>query len=98
MSIGEDAFINFGCVIIDTGRVNIGARCLLGPNVSLFAASHPLDPELRNGTQGPEMGADITIGEDCWLGGNVTVLQGVIIGRGSTVGAGSIVNRVSSAQ
>jgi len=66
---------------------------LIGPNCSFFSASHPLDPFLRNGIRGPELGKPITIGEDCWFGGNVIVLAGVTIGRGATVGAGSVVTK-----
>lgn len=94
--LGEGVFINFNCTIIDTCLVSIGARTLLAPNVSLYSGTHPLDPELRNGTNGPESGKPITIEEDVWIGGNVTVCPGVTIGRGSTVGAGSVVTKVSS--
>lgn len=61
--------------------------------MSLYAATHPLSAELRNGTKGPEFGGPITIGEDCWICGNVIVLAGVTIGNGSVVGAGSVVTR-----
>jgi len=71
----------------------VGDRTLIGPGCSFYAATHPLDPFLRNGLSGPEMGAPIVIGEDCWFGGNVTVLPGVTIGRGVTVGAGSVVTK-----
>jgi acetyltransferase-like isoleucine patch superfamily enzyme len=87
-------FINSNCVIIDTCLVTIGARTLLGPNVSLYSGTHPLDPALRNGTEGPETGKEIHIGEDCWLAGNVIVLPGVTIGKGATIGAGSVVTKV----
>jgi len=73
--------------------ITVGARTLIGPNCSFYTASHPLDPFLRNGIKGPEAGGAITIGEDCWLGGNVTVLPNVTIGRGVTVGAGSVVTK-----
>ncbi|CAG8892814.1 unnamed protein product [Penicillium salamii] len=58
--------------------------------------THPTDPDLRNGTNGPEMGKPITIGSDCWIGGNVTILPGVTIGDGCTVGAASVVTKVDS--
>lgn len=48
---------------------------------------------MRNGTEGPELGGKIEIGEDCWFGGSVIVLPGVTIGRGVTVGAGSVVTK-----
>lgn len=70
----------------------------MGPNVSFYSGTHPLDPDLRNGTQGPETGKEITIEEDVWLGGNVTILPGVTVGRGSTVGAGSVVTKVCCCQ
>ena len=89
-------FINFNCTIIDTCMVTIGSRTLIGPNVSLYTGSHPLDPEVRNGTAGPEFGKEIHIGEDSWIGGGATVLAGVTIGKGAVVGAASVVTKVGS--
>jgi len=91
--LGKNVFINYNCSVVDTCTVSIGSRTLFGPNVSLYSGAHPLDSGLRNGTQGPEFGKPITIGEDCWLGGNVAVVPGVTIGKGSTVGAGSVVTK-----
>jgi acetyltransferase-like isoleucine patch superfamily enzyme len=51
---------------------------------------------LRNGTEGPELGKEIYVGEDCWFGGNVIVLPGVRIGKGCSIGAGSVVTKVTS--
>ncbi|OOF92400.1 hypothetical protein ASPCADRAFT_517817, partial [Aspergillus carbonarius ITEM 5010] len=85
-STREGAFINFDCVIIDTCLVTIGARTLFGPKVSLYSGTHPLDPAVRKGLEGPESGKEIHIGEDCWLAGNVTVLPGVTIGKGAVIG------------
>ncbi|EEH49138.2 uncharacterized protein PADG_05217 [Paracoccidioides brasiliensis Pb18] len=93
VKVGAGAFINFNCVILDTCLVTIGARTLLGPNVNIYSGTHPLDPALRNGTKGPELGKEVHIGEDCWIGGNVDILPGVRIGRGATIGAGSVVNK-----
>lgn len=92
--LGKGVFVNSNCVFIDTCPITVGARTLFGPNVNLFSGTHPLDPALRNGTKGPETGKPIVIGEDCWLGGNVIVLPGVTIGKGVTVGAGSVVTKV----
>ncbi|KAI9679609.1 MAG: hypothetical protein M1829_001571 [Trizodia sp. TS-e1964] len=91
--LGQNVFINFNCVVLDTCAVRIGSRTLIGPNVNFYAGMHPLEPEIRNGTSGPELGKEISVGDDCWIGGNVTILPGVSIGRGSTIGAGSVVTR-----
>jgi acetyltransferase-like isoleucine patch superfamily enzyme len=95
VELGQNVFINFNCTILDTCMVRIGARTLIGPNVSLYAATHPLDPLVRNGTQGPELGGEINIGDDCWIAGSVVILPGVTIGTGAVVGAGSVVTKVS---
>jgi acetyltransferase-like isoleucine patch superfamily enzyme len=80
--------------MIDTCLITVGSRTLFGPGVSLYSGTHPLDPDVRNGTNGPELGGEIHIGEDCWIGGQVIILPGVTIGKGSTVGAGSVVTKV----
>lgn len=91
--LGSNVFVNQNSTWIDTCKITIGARTLIGPNCAFYTATHPLDPSIRNGTRGPEAGKPITIAEDCWLGGNVIVLPGITIGKGSTVGAGSVVTK-----
>ncbi|CAL5875121.1 uncharacterized protein PFLUO_LOCUS9425 [Penicillium psychrofluorescens] len=93
VKLDEGAFINSNAVFIDSCPITIGARTMFGPGVNLYSGGHPLDPALRNGLKGPEFGKPITIGEDCWLGGNVIVLPGVTIGKGCTIGAGSVVTK-----
>ncbi|KIW49126.1 hypothetical protein, variant [Exophiala xenobiotica] len=91
--LGEGAMLNYNSTFVDTCPIIIGARTLMGPNCSFYSGTHPLDPAVRNGTDGPELGKPINIGDDCWLGGNVIVLPGVTIGRGCTIGAGSVVTK-----
>ena len=91
---GKDVYFNFGCTFIDGRMITFGSRTLVGPNVSFYAGTHPLDPVLRNGTKGPESAKEIHIGEDCWIGGNVIILPGVTVGDGAVLGAGSVVTKV----
>lgn len=91
--LGKNVYINFNSVWLDTCLIEVGDRTLIGPNCSFYSATHPLDPYLRMGTQGPEYGKPIKIGADCWFGGNCIVLPGVTIGKGAVIGAGSVVTR-----
>jgi acetyltransferase-like isoleucine patch superfamily enzyme len=91
--LGKNVFINFNSVFLDTCLTTIGDRTLVGPNVSFYSGTHPLDPVVRQGTRGPELGKEIHVEQDCWIGGNVVILPGVTIGRGSVVGAGSVVTK-----
>jgi acetyltransferase-like isoleucine patch superfamily enzyme len=93
LKVADGVFINGNCTILDTCLVTIGARTMFGPNISLFSATHPEDPSVRNGLKGPEMGKPITIGEDVWIGGNVVILPGVTVGNGAVIGAGSVVTK-----
>lgn len=93
ITIGKDVAIGKNCTILDTCEVKIGDRCNIGPNVSIYTATLHIDPQRRLGSRGPNLGRKIIISDDCWIGGGVTILPGRIIGKGSTVGAGSIVTR-----
>ncbi|KAI5816251.1 maltose O-acetyltransferase-like protein [Pyronema omphalodes] len=78
ISLGLNSFINFGCTILDTCKVTIGARTLVGPNVSFYAATHPLDAEVRRGTEGPEMGKEIIVGRGLLDWGVVVAAAAVV--------------------
>ncbi len=93
--IGDDVCIGANCTIMDTCSITVGPRCIIGPNVNIFGATLHIDPRRRNGSQGPALGKGITIEEDCWIGGGAIILPGIRIGKSSTVGAGSVVTRVS---
>lgn len=87
---GENVFFNINCVVLDSAKVTIGSNVLFGPGVHIYTATHPLDKiERRNF----EMAKSITIGDDCWIGGQVVICPGVIISPGSVIGAGSVVTK-----
>ncbi|KAJ4393284.1 hypothetical protein N0V93_002492 [Gnomoniopsis smithogilvyi] len=91
VSLGDGFYSNFNLVILDCGMVTIGNRVLFGPFVSIFAATHEIGVQSRR--DGVEYAAPVTIGDDCWIGGNVTIMPGVTIGKGCTIGAGSVVTK-----
>lgn len=93
--VAPDSFINYNATFIDTCPIHIGSRVMFGPGVSVYSGTHPLDPAIRNGLKGPEMGKAVHIEDDCWVGGNAIILPGVRLGRGVVVGAGSVVTKVS---
>lgn len=91
IKIGENFFSNMNCVILDEALVTIGDNVLFAPNVSLYTAGHPLDVERR--VAGIEYARPITIGNNVWVGGSVTILPGVSIGDNSVIGGGSVVTK-----
>lgn len=91
IEIGKGFFMNFGGVILDCASVRIGSNVLCGPNVQIYAATHPTDPAIR--AQGPEFAKPIVIGDNVWLGGGVIICPGVSIGSNTTIGAGSVVTK-----
>ncbi len=84
----EGVWVNFGCTILDGGGVYIGKKTLIAPNVNIYTAGHPLDADERDKW---EYCKPVHIGEQCWIGGNVTICPGVHIGNRCVIGAGSVV-------
>lgn len=91
ITIGDNVYINFGCVILDCGQVVIGNSTLIGPNVGIFSGNHTLDAEER--AAGGLVPKDIRIGERVWIGGNVSIVPGVSIGSNTVIATGSVVTR-----
>ena len=71
--------------------MTIGDHCFIGPNVSMYTACHPLEADERN--KFIEWAEPITIGNNVWIGGSVTILPGVTIGNNSVIGAGAVVTK-----
>lgn len=91
ISIGERFYANFNTVILDCGIVTIGDRVMFGPFVSIFAATH--ETEVQSRRDNIEYAREVKIGDDCWICGHVTILPGVTIGEGCTIGSNSVVTR-----
>ena len=89
--IAEDVFINYNAMCIGGGYVRIGKYARIGPNCQFYTPNHPMDYVERR--EDKEYAYPITIGEDCWLGGNVTLLPGETIGDRCIVAAGSVVTK-----
>ena len=91
ISVGERFFANFNFTVLDEAPVTIGNDCFIGPNVSIYTACHSTDPVERNSRR--EWAEPVTIGDNVWIGGSVTILPGVTIGDNVTIGAGSVVTK-----
>ena len=88
---GENFYANYNLTILDVGKVTFGDNVLIAPNVSIYAAGHPIHPDSRN--SGYEYGIPVTIGNNVWIGGSVVILPGVTIGDNVVIGAGSVVTK-----
>jgi maltose O-acetyltransferase len=91
LSLGEQVYINAGCVVLDSAPVRIGRRTMLGPAVHIYCADHAHGLDERR--RGLERALPVSIGEDVWIGGGAILLPGVTVGDGAIVGAGAVVTR-----
>lgn len=88
---GKGVFFNFNCTLLDLATIKIGEKTIIGPNVQIYTAVHPINSEER--ATNVEKGKPIIIGKNVWIGGNVTICPGVAIGDKSIIGAGSVVTK-----
>lgn len=91
ITVGNNFYANFDCIIIDVAKVNIGNNVFFGPRVGVYTAGHPIDPDVRNTLL--EFGKEIKIGNNVWVGGNTVINPGVTIGNNVVIGSGSIVTK-----
>ena len=89
--VGENFYANYNCTMLDVCEIHIGDNAMFGPNCQLLTPLHPLDAKER--ISGLEYGAPITIGDNAWFGGGVTILPGVTLGDNVVVGAGAVVTK-----
>lgn len=91
IEVGDNFYTNHNVVILDGAKVTFGDNVFIAPNCGFYTAGHPIDVEQRN--KGLEYAKPVTVGNNVWIGGGVTVLPGVTIGDNCTIGAGSVVSR-----
>ena len=89
--LGKNVYTNFGVTFVDDTHIYVGDYTMIGPNVTIATAGHPVDPDLRR--QGLQYNLSVHIGKNCWLGAGVIVLPGVTIGDNTVIGAGSVVTK-----
>lgn len=87
--VGERFYANFGCVVLDVCRVDIGRNCLIGPGVHIYTATHPVDADER--IEGLEYGNPVTVGDDVWIGGRAVLNPGVTVGDKAVIASGAVV-------
>ena len=88
---GKNIYANFNLTLVDDTHIYIGDYTMIGPNVVISTAGHPILPELREKSY--QFNIPVHIGKNCWLGAGVIVLPGVTIGDNSVIGAGSVVTK-----
>ena len=91
ITVGKNFYANSYCTIIDVAPVTIGDNVMLGPNVQIITAGHPIHPDSRNSKY--EYGMPITIGDNVWIGAGAIILPGVNIGNNTVIGAGAVVTK-----
>jgi Acetyltransferase (isoleucine patch superfamily) len=88
---GKSVYANFNLTLVDDTHIYIGDYTMIGPNVTIASAGHPLLPELRQ--QGYQYNFSVRVGNNCWIGAGVIIVPGITIGENVVIGAGSIVTR-----
>jgi acetyltransferase-like isoleucine patch superfamily enzyme len=88
--VGRNVFINQCCTFYGLGGLIIGDDVMIGPNVSIITAGHPLDPAQRRSVT---IGNPIVIERNVWIATGATIIGGVTIGENAVVAAGAVVTK-----
>lgn len=89
--LGKHVYANFNLTLVDDTHIYIGDYVMIGPNVTIATAGHPIEPSLRKKTA--QFNIPVFIGDNVWIGANSVILPGVKIGGNSVIGAGSVVTK-----
>lgn len=94
VSVGDNVYLNTNCVFLDCAEIKIGNNVLFGPGVHIYTAYHSVKPNERFvNNKIIDIASPVIIGNNVWIGGNVTILPGIKIGDNVTIGAGSVVTK-----
>lgn len=88
---GKNIYCNFNLTLVDDTHIYIGDYTMIGPNVTVATAGHPILPELRE--KAYQYNSQVHIGKNCWIGAGALILPGITIGDNTVVGAGSVVTK-----
>ena len=90
ISVGRNVFVNQNCTFYDLGGLDIADDVMIGPNVSIIASGHPIDPYQRRAFV---IAKPIAIERNVWIAAGATIIGGVTVGENSVVAAGSVVTK-----
>lgn len=88
---GNNVYANFNLTCVDDTHIYVGDYTMIGPNVTIATAGHPILPQLRE--KAYQYNASVHIGKNCWIGAGAIILPGITIGDNVVVGAGSVVTK-----
>lgn len=88
---GKNVYANFNLTCVDDTHIYVGDCTMIGPNVTIATAGHPILPALRE--KGCQYNIPVHIGKNVWIGAGAVILPGVTIGNNTVIGAGSVVTK-----
>ena len=88
---GNFVYANFNLTLVDDADIYVGDYTMIGPNVTVATAGHPILPSLRQ--KAYQYNMSVHIGKNCWIGAGAVILPGVSIGDNTVIGAGSVVTK-----